>query len=328
MRKKVSVIVPVYNAEAFLDRCIQSLLCQTYPNIEMILVDDGSADKSGMMCDVFAAENERIRALHIEEQGVSAARNIGIDEADGDYITFVDADDCPAPDMVEYLADNLEGTGSDVSGCSYRVFYNDAEAGDIRKSKGGKDSSVEILENKAFIEKGILKSDTRCWSKLYRKESIKNYYFDTDLTIGEDMIFLLDLARSGKKFCRSDYKGYGYFINNTGAMMGSFKDGYMDQITCWQKALKVITEETPEYKDKAAAILLTAVMLAAGKLAMLPGKERREKKEYIERCTELVRKYSSCKKVFHQLDKGYRIKISLYRCFPYLYMKLYHSLKA
>lgn len=322
---KVSIIVPVYNAEAFLDRCMQSLLGQTYQNTEIILIDDGSTDSSGRMCDRLAGENEIIRVIHIEEKGVSAARNLGITQSTGDYLTFVDADDCPAADMVEHLVWILERTDSDVAGCSYREFYNDGEAAAVRKSRCEKDPIIEILEGKEFIAEGILKSDTRCWSKLYKKQILENHYFDTELTIGEDMIFLLGLAQTGSRFGRSDYKGYGYFINNSGAMMRSFRDSYMDQIICWQKALSVISQETPEYADQAETILLISVMLVAGKLAMLSPKERKEKKQYIEKCSELVKRYAGKKKVFCGLDKGYKIKITLFRSFPYLYMRLYQS---
>lgn len=326
-QKLVSIIVPVYNGEAYLERCIKSLLSQTYQNMEIVIVDDGSTDSSPMLCDKLAAKNSRIRVFHIEEKGVSAARNMGIAMATGEYLTFVDVDDCPAADMVEHLAAVLEQTNSDVAGCSYREFHNDAEAADVRESRCTKAVPAEILSGREFMKEGILKSDTRCWSKLYKRQSIENCFFDEELTIGEDMLFLLRLAQKDRQFSRSDYKGYGYFINDKGAMMQSFKDSYMDQIICWQQALSVIEKEAPEYKAKAAAILLISTMLVVGKLSMLPADKRNEKREHIDRCFQLVKKYAADKKVFHQLDKGYKIKISVFCLFPYLYMGLYHGRK-
>lgn len=327
-QKLVSIIVPVYNAEAYLERCMKSLLSQTYQNMEIVIVDDGSTDNSSMLCDKLAAKNSRIKVFHIEEKGVSAARNMGIAMAAGEYLTFVDVDDCPAADMVEHLVAVLEQANSDVAGCSYREFHNDAEAADVRESRCGGAVPVEILSGREFMKAGILKSDTRCWSKLYKRQSIENCFFDTGLTIGEDMLFLLGLAQKGRRFSRSEYKGYGYFINDKGAMMQSFKDSYMDQIMCWQRALPVIEKEAPEYKAKAEAILLISTMLVVGKLSMLPADKRKEKAEHIDRCSQLVKKYAADKKVFHELDKGYKIKISVFRLFPYLYMRLYHGRKS
>ena len=98
---KVSVIVPVYNVEVFLRRCVDSILQQTYPNLEVVLIDDGSSDKSGMICDEYAAKDMRIRVVHQENAGVSAARNMGIEASSGEYITFCDSDDALAPGFID-----------------------------------------------------------------------------------------------------------------------------------------------------------------------------------------------------------------------------------
>lgn len=347
MKKKVSIIVPVYNAVAYIRRCMGSLLAQTYENTEILIVDDGSTDDTGRICDEYGAEYEKVRVFHMSCDGVSAARNRGLAEAAGEYITFVDADDCPAKDMVEHLVEILEQTESDVAGCSYQKFYTEEEAerirnssmkaGNVRAGNRGVDDDKtdirvnwqpEILEGAAFIEKGILKSDTRCWSKLYKREGIGSLRFDTGLTIGEDMLFLLELAKAGKKFCRSTYKGYGYFINEKGAMMRAFKDSYMDQITCWQKALALISAETPSLVERAEVILLISVMLVAGKLAQLPAVERKKKRAYAEKCHKLAVQYGKKKAVFRQLDRGYQIKVSMYRYMPGMYMRLYHFMKG
>lgn len=328
MSKKVSIIVPVYNAAAYVRRCMQSLLGQTYENTEILLIDDGSTDDTGAVCDGYGEKYENVRVFHMSCDGVSAARNRGMDEAQGEYITFVDADDCPAKDMVEHLVKLLEETGSDVVGCGFQEFYTEEEAKKIRNSsleeyvETGK--QPEILTGIEFIEKGILRSDTRCWSKLYRRDSIGSLRFDTELTIGEDMLFLLKLARAGKTFSRSSYKGYGYFINEKGAMMRAFKDSYMDQITCWQKAWKIISEELPQQTDRAETILLISVMLVVGKLSMLSGAERRKKKNLVCQCSEVIRQYIGNKNAFAMLDRGYRIKVKMYRYMPNLYMMLYH----
>lgn len=327
MKKKVSMIIPVYNAERYLGRCTESLLSQTYDNIEIILINDGSTDGSGRICDELAAQYDKIKVYHTENSGVSAARNKGMEECSGNYITFVDADDYPAKDMVEHLVSIMERTDSDVSGCSYQAFGNKAGYpvwDKTERLQSADVSSLEILSGAEFIEKGILKSDTRCWSKLYKKKSIGGLRFDTGLTIGEDMLFLLELAKEGKKFCRSSYKGYGYFINEEGAMMHRFRDSYMDQITCWQQALAVIENVAPHLVNRAEAILLISVMLVVGKLSMLSAAEWKGKREYVKRCSDMVREYGSHRCVFRELDRGYGVKVRIYRYMPWGYMVLYH----
>ena len=321
---------------------MDSLRGQTWKDTEILWINDGSVDGSGKICDEFAKDYENVRVIHTENRGVSAARNLGLEEAKGEYVTFVDADDCLAADMLEHLAYILEKTGCDVAGCGFWEFGSthslqkekegQSEAGTQQelfcnsRGVGREANSLEVLDGLGFMEKGILGSDTRCWSKLYRKESIGDIRFDRGLTIGEDMLFLLELARAGRTFGRSSYRGYGYFINDEGAMMHKFKDSYMDQILCWERALPVLEEASPKLKDKAEAVLLVSTMLVAGKLSMLSGKERKEKQAFGKRCLDVVREYGGHKGAFWNLDRGYRIKVSLFRWMPGGYMWLYHWL--
>ena len=114
---KLSVIVPVYNAEAYLDVCIRSILGQTYADLELILVDDGSPDRSGTMCDAWAKQDNRIRVIHKDNGGVCSARNAGLDAAKGEYIAFVDSDDWIEPNMYETMMEKVHVYGCDVVLC-------------------------------------------------------------------------------------------------------------------------------------------------------------------------------------------------------------------
>ena len=138
------------------------------------------------------------------------------------------------------------------------------------------------------------------------------------------MLFLLELAKMGKQFCRSSYQGYGYYTNEEGAMRKGFKDSYMDQIVCWQKALAYMEKELPQLADRSASILLISVMLVVGKLAILSGKERKAKKEYGDKCYRLVKEYRRYGKAYQGLDAGYRLKVTLYLYAPGVYVWLYH----
>ena len=119
----ISVIVPVYKVEPYLRQCVDSILNQTYRDIEVLLIDDGSPDKCGEICDEYAEKDDRIRVFHTENRGLSAARNLGLREATGDYIGFVDSDDWIEPDMYEVLLTRLEETGADISVCGFSYEY-------------------------------------------------------------------------------------------------------------------------------------------------------------------------------------------------------------
>ena len=114
MNELISIIVPVYNVEQFLARCIDSIRAQTYRNIEILLIDDGSTDNSGRVCDEYAKQDGRIKVYHKPNGGVSSARNYGLDRATGKYIGFVDSDDFIAPDMYEYLIQLIKDTNAEI----------------------------------------------------------------------------------------------------------------------------------------------------------------------------------------------------------------------
>ena len=124
MGPKISVIVPVYKVEPYLDRCVESIVNQTYRDLEIILVDDGSPDACPAMCDAWAARDERIRVIHTSNGGAARARNLGLMQARGDYIGFADSDDILHPEMYQKLLHALEETESDIAECSYTVFQN------------------------------------------------------------------------------------------------------------------------------------------------------------------------------------------------------------
>lgn len=142
---KVSVIVPVYNVENYLEKCIQSIISQSFKNLEIILVNDGSTDKSKEICEQFAEKDKRIILLNQKNKGVSAARNAGLDICTGDYISFIDSDDYISPDMIEFLVNNLERNDSDISTCGH---YN-------CRIKNG---SLECVCYKNSNESGVLSS--------------------------------------------------------------------------------------------------------------------------------------------------------------------------
>ena len=164
----VSIIVPIYNVERYINDCVKSLLKQTYNNIEIILVDDGSTDMSGMICDNLKSNDNRIKVIHKRNGGLSDARNEGINIASGKYLTFIDSDDVVEIDFVEYLYNLLIENDAEMSVCHYRKID---EQGNII-SETIKDNDELVIGNNSCMEKFFKGNDigTVAWGKLYKTE--------------------------------------------------------------------------------------------------------------------------------------------------------------
>lgn len=179
----VSIIVPVYNTEQFLHQCIESIINQTYKNIEIILIDDGSTDKSGKICDEYAANDNRIKTIHNSNSGVSIARNIGLDNANGKYITFIDSDDYVEKNYIETLVNAIETNNAELAICGIKEIRNSNTK--IRKIRG-KLTGIFYEDYYAII-------DFLCvpFSKIFLREIIEKYAirFNTELRYAEDEIF-------------------------------------------------------------------------------------------------------------------------------------------
>ena len=214
----ISVIVPVYNAEEYLERCVNSILRQTCPDLEVLLVDDGSRDSSGAMCDAFAAQDSRVRVLHQENSGISAARNAGLSQAKGDYIGFVDSDDWIDPDMYESLYALCREYEADIAECSYRNVFHD-EIREERENCG----KIEILSPVQAMEN--LVDYRRCrptvWNKLYSwKVAVNIRYPEGKLHEDEFVTPLYYLA--AQKIAVTDQSFYNYEHRNSLSVTSSF----------------------------------------------------------------------------------------------------------
>ena len=164
----ISVIVPVYNVEKYLRRCVETIQKQTYADLEIILIDDGSTDDSGKICDDFSKGDRRIKVIHKKNEGLSAARNTGMENATGEYITFVDSDDYIDSKMYEKMIMALESSHCDICMCGSKTVD---EQGNILRS--------EIFENKVYrgaeiIESIVIPLKTAAWNKLIKYESVIN----------------------------------------------------------------------------------------------------------------------------------------------------------
>ena len=159
----ISVIVPIYKVEPYLQQCVDSILNQTYPDLEILLIDDGSPDRCGEICDEYAKKDKRIRVFHTENWGLSAARNLGIQKSTGSFLGFVDSDDWLEKDMYEALLNRIVETQADISGCGfYTEFATKSQISRLEETVySGVESEIAVLDGKV---------SNYVWNKLYRRE--------------------------------------------------------------------------------------------------------------------------------------------------------------
>ena len=179
----ISVIVPIYNAEKYLHRCIKRILTQDYTELELLLIDDGSTDNSGTICDEYAIKDNRIRVFHKENGGVSSARNWGLDKAIGEYIMFVDSDDYMLSGMLEVMLSTLKAKSADLVVCG----TTETGGGYWRPITDVDYSINQLKENFVSLLHTELLSPP--WNKIYKKEIIGSNRFCEDISFGEDLLF-------------------------------------------------------------------------------------------------------------------------------------------
>ena len=217
--KLISIIVPVYQVEAYLPVCVKSILNQTYSNWELILVDDGSMDRGGELCDRYVAQDSRIRVIHQPNQGVSKARNAALDVARGDYLAFIDSDDLVKPDFLQILYENLVKYDADIACCCAVAQGGEIPVNDIlplvrrqRVITDPEEFYADIAANSEIYWSCI-------WGKLFRAGLAKQYRF-RPLRYGEDQLYMVDLFSQKPKVHLDTYEGY-YYVNRSTSAMGS-----------------------------------------------------------------------------------------------------------
>lgn len=235
---KISVIVPVYNAEKYLPRCIDSILTQCFTNIELLLIDDGSKDKSGDICDGYAEKDKRVIVFHKENGGVSSARNLGLDKATGDYVTFVDADDYLLPESLTLQL--LEG--------NYDLIQIPRNNGSFMKSYSHDVICNTLHAFRKFIYRNFY---FECWGRLYKKQIIGSVRFPENLKVGEDIMFFLKIYRNVSNFkLSSKGGGYHYSFVPTSAMRANDILGKQERLAVY------LNDYYHEFNDKLALIIM------------------------------------------------------------------------
>ena len=262
MEELITVVVPVYKVEKYIERCVQSILKQTYKNIEIILVDDGSPDDCGKMCDEYAKEDSRVIVIHKENGGLSDARNAGIEKATGKYITFIDSDDYIEEDYVEFLYKLIKENEAEVSICSHTVLYDTGLT--IEKAT----NEFNVLDAKTTIERILYDEgiDISAWAKMYKTQ----LFSDTKYPKGrlfEDSAITCKILSKCNKIAIGSVSKYYYIIRSNSITNEDFSAKKMDLITSTEEMGKCILEKYPDLQMAVNRRVMYAYLSTLSQLA-------------------------------------------------------------
>ncbi|MBO5292313.1 MAG: glycosyltransferase family 2 protein [Lachnospiraceae bacterium] len=257
MEQRISVIIPVYNVEKYLGTAVKSVQCQTYPHLEIVLVDDGSTDRSGAICDELAGKDERIRVIHQENGGLTAAWKRGAAEATGEYVGFVDSDDWVEPDMYERLFAEAQKQGADIVCCGiHHVFEGethkpwDDEMRLPKKVYTKEELAAEVypvlLNDGSFMGRSLQPNRV---SKLVKRQLILNNMdlCDNRVSVGEDFQFSLSIITEAEKIAvLPGFLPYYYRVNEA-SMTGGYDRSYLDKIKYMKQQMERISDRKGVY---------------------------------------------------------------------------------
>lgn len=255
---KISVIVPIYNVEKYLNRCIVSIVNQTYTNIEILLIDDGSTDNSGNICDSWKKKDERINVIHKNNGGLSDARNVGMDNANGQYISFIDSDDYIDEYMYEKLLNALLCSNSDISCCSVKMIWEENQ-----KSQMLTKSEYKILNTEEGLKSIILEDYLKqpVWYKLYKASVIKNINFEKG-KINEDVFWSYKVISRARRIIIIPDILYFYMQHEGSIMNNHYNLKRLDVIDAKFQRYEFMEEKYPQLLKYAYTDLFNSCVYA------------------------------------------------------------------
>ena len=267
---EISIIVPVYNTEKYLYRCVDSILGQTFTDFELILIDDGSTDASGDICDEYRAADSRVRVVHQNNRGQAAARNLGAAIAEGRWLSFVDSDDMLHPQMLASMYDVAFNNNADISMCSF--VEGSTVPDDFNKDLEYKVELIDINENTLFEISTSPKNKGRAYivyAKLIKKEIVKKYPFENG-RIFEDNAVILWWLQEAKIVANIDAAFYFYFTNPTGTMGSKITQKKVTD-NLWSEEERLLFYKKNNYQKLISREYRTLVLLSAWYIRELNG---------------------------------------------------------
>ena len=242
----ISVIIPVYNASVFLAKCLDSVINQTFENLQIILIDDGSTDGSGEICDDYSQMDTRIQVVHQENQGLSKARNVGLSLAKGEYITFIDSDDYIELDTYAVVNEAIENNQyPDL------VFFREKSVNTKGKTvyiQGGSPTGEIIKTDRAFAEKRVIGELVNgVCDKVFKADIIHGLFFETGKMYGEDFRFNLEILKKVNTVVYINQIKYSYVMNSDSVTHKAFNPNSFDQIYFKDSVVNIVKKDFPNY---------------------------------------------------------------------------------
>lgn len=274
---KVSIIVPVYNAQAYLEDCITSLLNQTYKNIEIILINDGSTDDSLNICKNWANKDERIKLVSKENGGVSSARNAGLDNVTGRYLSFVDPDDYVSSNYIETLYKDLTSNDAQISIIGHETVNGQARY--IDKCDFSQNISILSPKEAILMMSSYKYFGVALWDKMFDIKLWKDVRFP-DVKIGEDWFVIYDIFDSARKIVYNT--AVCYFYRKTTNSLSKNKKISLDCVLASKHALDLVSEKYPDIKNKCYTIYVNENLSVYNKILMSGKKDSENKKVVLE----------------------------------------------
>lgn len=319
MNVEISVIIPVYNSEKYLNRCIDSVLNQSYSNFEIILVNDGSKDSSGEICDKYREKDKRVRVIHQSNKGQSVARNVGIKFAKGNWIHFVDSDDCIHPQMLEILLNMVKNCRANIGMCEV------IEAKEIPvtffESVGISPKCYKCeFVCEQYLRDIITLEDKLYWiacGKLIKKEIVEKYPFEED-RIYEDNAVVCKWLVEAKKVATIKYPLYFYFVNELGTSKSVFSEKKLDRLWALEEQIKFY--EKINYNKMHKLIISRYLVACASCINAAQEKKVRRRIKYLFYKQILIN--------FFRIKLNYKEKIHIGEAFYPRMMQCYWKVKT
>lgn len=303
--KKISVVIPVYNVEKYLSECLDSVVNQTYKNLQIILVDDGSTDFSGKICDVYAEKDNRITVVNQKNAGAGAAKNTGLELIDGDYFSIIDSDDYIELDMYEKMVNSLEKYNADIVQCLFRNVYVNDSFDRKYKIKG---NYPKVLTSKSFLKEYLYDWKYAIFAnKVFKSSLLKEIRFPVGRKI-DDEFFTYKLVCNAKKVVNIDNILYNYRMRKTSVMNENDTDRLIyDRIDCFIERYNYVSDIYPSLKKKYNLKLYDDLLYFKdsakdnGKILSLINNFSRKKSNGFDK---LYQKIMNNKLVFEELNKS------------------------
>ena len=278
----ISVIVPVYNAEKYLNACVESILAQDYKNFELLLVEDGATDASGVLCDKWREKDKRIRVFHQENGGAAKARNFGVAMAKGEYVAFVDSDDVIAPSYLQTLYHLAEETGADIAGCGFVRVY----PGEKEKKPGSECEKKFVLKGPEAMERLLYQRDFMSvpWGMISRKVLWDEVAFPEG-TKAEDMGTIYRLFSKAKTLAYTGAPLYEYYQRADNTIFSTSRERNVDYLMHANAMVAYVKQHFPQYLPAAESRLFSACFQILSETEKCP-----DNQEILTQVYEIIRR--------------------------------------